>query len=67
MARIIMEEIVEALDKNFARVLKAVVDEAAPGNTADEKTIMRIFHDQLYHCQSWKSDGRNLQCGGTEG
>lgn len=47
MARIIMEEIVEALDKNFARVLKAVVDEAAPENTADEKTIMRIFRSRL--------------------
>ena len=47
MARVIMEEIVEALDKNFARVLKAVVDEVAPGNTADEKTIMRAFRSKL--------------------
>ncbi len=47
MARVIMEEIVEALDRNFARVLKAVVDEVAPGNTADEKTIMRAFRSKL--------------------
>ena len=43
MARINMEEIVEELDGNFARVLKAFIDEIAPENTADERQIMRIF------------------------
>jgi hypothetical protein len=47
MARVNMEEIVEALNKNFAGVLKAVVDDVAPGNTADEKTIMRAFRSRL--------------------
>ena len=47
MARIDMAAIVEELDRNFARVLKAVVDEAAPGSGADEKTIMRIFRTRL--------------------
>jgi hypothetical protein len=47
MARINMEEIVESLDRNFAKVLKAVVDDVAPGNTVDEKTIMRSFRSRL--------------------
>ena len=47
MARINMEEIVEALDDNFATVLKAVVDEIAPDNTADKRAIMRIFRMRL--------------------
>ena len=47
MARINMEEIVEALDGNFARVLKAVVDEVAPENTADARTIMSVFRKKL--------------------
>lgn len=42
-----MEAIVEDLDHNFARVLKAVLDETVPGNTADEKTMMRIFRMRL--------------------
>jgi len=42
-----MEEIVEELDDNFARVLKTVVDEIAPGNTSDERQIMRIFRTRL--------------------
>ncbi len=47
MARIDMAGIVEELDRNFARVLKAVVDDVAPGNTADEKAIMRSFRTRL--------------------
>ena len=47
MARINMEAIVEELDDNFSRVLKAVVDEAAPDNTVDIKHIMRIFRMRL--------------------
>ena len=47
MARINMEEIVEELDDNFARVLKTVVDEIAQGNTSDERQIMRIFRTRL--------------------
>ncbi|GAI03871.1 unnamed protein product, partial [marine sediment metagenome] len=47
MARINMEEIVDELDENFARVLKAVVDEVAPENTADPRQIMRIFRMRL--------------------
>ena len=47
MARINMEEIVEELDDNFARILKAVVDDIAPGNMSDERQIMRIFRMKL--------------------
>ncbi len=47
MARIDMAGVVEELDRNFAKVLKAVLDEAAPGNTLDEKTVMRIFRTKL--------------------
>ena len=43
MARIDMAGVVEELDRNFAKVLKAVLDEALPGNAVDEKTVMRIF------------------------
>jgi len=47
MARINMTEIVEALDDNFGRVLKAVVDEAVPENEMDVRQIMRIFRMRL--------------------
>ena len=47
MARINMELIVDDLDDNFARVLKAVVDEIAPGNDADARAVMRIFRMRL--------------------
>ena len=47
MVRINMEEIVDQLDDNFAQVLKAVVDEIAPDNTADVRMIMRIFRKRL--------------------
>ena len=47
MARINMEEIVDQLDNNFSQVLKAVVDEIAPDNTADVRMIMRIFRKRL--------------------
>ena len=47
MARVNMEELVEALDDQFARVLKAVVDEVAPGNTVDERMVMRAFRMRL--------------------
>ena len=65
MARIHMEGIVEDLDRNFARVLKALVDEAAPGNTADEKTIMRIFRSRLERgFEHWEYvSNRNVDAG----
>ncbi|MFC1692199.1 hypothetical protein ACFL1R_01690 [Candidatus Latescibacterota bacterium] len=47
MARISIEELVEELDENFARALKAVVDEIAPENTTDQRQIMRIFRSKL--------------------
>jgi len=47
MARINMEIIVDDLDDNFSRVLKAVVDEVAPENEADARTIMRAFRTKL--------------------
>ena len=47
MARINMEELVEELNDNFSRTLKAVIDEIAPDNNADERTIMRIFRMKL--------------------
>ena len=47
MVRINMEEIVDQLDENFSQVLKAVVDEIAPDNTADVRMIMRIFRKRL--------------------
>ena len=47
MARINMEVIVDELDENFARVLKAVIDEIAPENTADARQIMRVFRMRL--------------------
>ena len=47
MARINMAEIVEALDSNFERVLKSVVDEAVPGNQTDSRQIMRLFRKRL--------------------
>ena len=47
MARINMEEIVEELDDNFARVLKSVVDELVPDNNVDERQIMRAFRMRL--------------------
>lgn len=47
MARINMEETVEALDENFSRVLKAVVDECAANNITDTRGIMRIFRLRL--------------------
>lgn len=47
MARINMEVIIEDLDGNFSRVLKAVVDDVAPGNDVDARTIMRAFRMRL--------------------
>ena len=47
MARINMEELVEALDDRFTRVLKAVVDEVAPGNSVVERMVMRVFRMRL--------------------
>ena len=47
MARVNMEAIVNELDENFARVLKAVVDEVAPENTADAREILRVFRMRL--------------------
>ena len=47
MARINMEEIVEELDDNFSRVLKAVFDELAPGNDIEKSQIMRTFRLRL--------------------
>lgn len=37
----------EELNCNFSKVLKAVYDEAAPGNAVDEKTLMRILRTKL--------------------
>ncbi|MBN1294663.1 MAG: hypothetical protein JXB48_22700 [Candidatus Latescibacteria bacterium] len=47
MARINMELIVNELDENFAKVLKAVVDEVAPESNADTQEIMRVFRIRL--------------------
>jgi len=47
MARINMEEVVEELDENFAKVLKAVVDEIAPENTVEARQVMRVFRMRL--------------------
>ena len=47
MARINMEEIVEELDDNFSRVLKAVIDELVPGNDLENRQIMRTFRMRL--------------------
>ena len=47
MARINMEEIVDELDENFARILKAVVEEAAPETEVNERQLMRIFRMKL--------------------
>ena len=47
MARVNIEAIVNELDENFAKVLKAVVDEVAPENTADAREIMRVFRIRL--------------------
>ncbi len=47
MARINMEIIADELGDNFSRVLKAVVDDVAPGNEADAKTVMRAFRMRL--------------------
>ncbi len=47
MARINMEDIVEELDDNFSRVLKAVIDELVPGNNLENRRIMRTFRMRL--------------------
>lgn len=47
MARINMEEVVEALDTKFARVLKAVASDIAPGVEVDERALMRAFRTRL--------------------
>ena len=47
MSRINMEVIVEDLDENFGRVLKAVVDEFAPESKADAREILRVFRMRL--------------------
>ncbi|MFC1650475.1 hypothetical protein ACFL2X_02790 [Candidatus Latescibacterota bacterium] len=47
MARINMEEIVDELDENFSRVLKAVFDEIVPGNDIENRQIMRTFRMRL--------------------
>jgi len=47
MARISMDIIVDDLDENFSRVLKAVVDEVAPGSDIDPMLIMRTFRMRL--------------------
>ena len=47
MARVNMEAIVDELDENFAKVLKAVIDEAALEKDADTRQIMRIFRTRL--------------------
>jgi hypothetical protein len=47
MARINMELVVDDLGDNFKKVLKAVVDEAFPGNEVDSTQLMRIFRNRL--------------------
>ena len=47
MARINMEIVVDDLGDNFKKVLKAVVDEAFPGNEVDSALLMRIFRNRL--------------------
>ena len=47
MARINMEAIADELDENFARVLRAVVDEVVPENTTDTRQLMRVFRKRL--------------------
>jgi len=47
MARIKMDEIVEALDVNFERVLTAVVADVAPEVKIDPKMLMRVFRNRL--------------------
>ena len=47
VARINMEVIVDDLNDNFERVLKAVVDEITPDNDADARAVMRIFRLRL--------------------
>ena len=47
MARINMELVVNELDDNFAKVLKAVIDEVAPECKADTRDIMRVFRLRL--------------------
>lgn len=47
MVRINMEIIVDELEENFSRVLKGVVDEIAPDNITDSRTLMRIFRKKL--------------------
>ena len=47
MARINMELIVDELNENFAKVLKAVVDEAVHGNITEPRQIMSIFRMRL--------------------
>ena len=42
-----MEDIVEELDENFARVLKSVVDDLVPENDIEARRIMRIFRMRL--------------------
>ncbi|MHB9027127.1 MAG: hypothetical protein ACYC9O_00010 [Candidatus Latescibacterota bacterium] len=65
MARIHMEGIVEDLDRNFARVLKALIDDLAPGNTADEKAVMRAFRGKLERgFERWEYvSNRNVDAG----
>ncbi|MFC1490821.1 hypothetical protein ACFL6K_06390 [Candidatus Latescibacterota bacterium] len=47
MARINMEEVVNELDENFSRVLKAVFDELVPDNDIENRKIMRTFRMRL--------------------
>ena len=47
MARINMEEIVEELDGNFERVLRAVVDDLFSGNEVETRQIMITFRNRL--------------------
>ena len=55
MARINMEEIVEELDDNFARVVKATIDEIVPGNEVNKRQIMRVFRMKLeYGFERWE-------------
>jgi len=47
MARINMDEIVEALDVKFELVLTLVVADVAPDMEIDPKKLMRVFRNRL--------------------
>jgi len=47
MVRIDMEIIVDELSENFTKVLRALIDEACPGNDVDNDRLIKIFRNRL--------------------